>query len=166
MPNAPWALVLCWWSQELESNSKRALLWGECGRGLKRPCVHWPKHPTFRQLGRDAPRAHLRKGTKLVSAAAFTRVKLSSGNQAQPQCLFAQESSTFWILHYPLLAIGTKRVWASSCSLLPGALQVIARDGNQFQTYSTSGRRQMGPEKALCALAPPPQLSLAREGPS
>ena len=47
LPPAPWALVLCWCSLELETNSKRALLWGQGGCCLKRPCVYWPKHPTF-----------------------------------------------------------------------------------------------------------------------
>ena len=63
LPPAPWALVLCWCSLDLETYSKRALLWGEGGWGLKRPCVHWPHQPTFRQLGRNPPRAHLKKCT-------------------------------------------------------------------------------------------------------
>ena len=50
LPTAPLALVLCWWSPELETNSKRALLRGEVGWGLKRPCVHWPQHPTLCHL--------------------------------------------------------------------------------------------------------------------
>ena len=54
---------------ELETNSKRALLQGEGGWGLKRPCVQGPHQPNFRQLGRDPPRAHLRKGTKLGSGS-------------------------------------------------------------------------------------------------
>ncbi len=64
-----------------------------------------------------------------------------------------------------MLAIGTRRFWAASCSMCTGALQVIARDGNQLQTCSTSVRRRMGPEKAFCALGPAPQPSPAREGP-
>ena len=56
LPTAPWALVLCWWSLELETNSKRALLCGEGGWGLKRPCVHWPQHPTLCQVGREPAR--------------------------------------------------------------------------------------------------------------
>ena len=71
LPLAPWALVLFRSSLELETNSKRALLWGEGGWGLKRPCVHWPHHPNIRQLGRDPPRAHLRKGTKLASGSCI-----------------------------------------------------------------------------------------------
>ena len=67
LPTAPLALVLCWWSLEMETNSKCALLCGEGGWGQKRPCVHRPQQPTFRQLRRDLARAHLRKGTKLGS---------------------------------------------------------------------------------------------------
>ena len=65
------ALVLCRSSLELETNSKRALLQGEGGWGLKRPCVHWPHHRTFCQLGRNPARAHFRKGTKLPSGSCF-----------------------------------------------------------------------------------------------
>ena len=67
LPPAAWALVLCLWSLELETNSKRALLWGEAGWGLKRPFVHWRHHINFRQLWQDPPRAHLRKSTKPAS---------------------------------------------------------------------------------------------------
>ena len=56
--------------------------------------------------------------------------------------------------------------WAASCSLCTGALQGIARAGNQLQRCSTSGRRRMGPEKALCALAPTTHPLPPREGPS
>ena len=71
LPTAPLALVLCWWSLDLETYSKRALLWGEGGWGLKRPFVHWPHHPTFRPVGRDPARAHLRKGRKLASVSCI-----------------------------------------------------------------------------------------------
>ena len=43
------------------------------------------------------------------------KAKHFSGNQAQPQCVFAQERSTFWFSPRPLLAIGTRR------SVLPPA---------------------------------------------
>ena len=98
LPTAPLALVLCWWSLEMETNSKCALLCGEGGWGQKRPCVHWPQNPIFRQLGRDTPRAHLRKGTKLASGSCIRESETLLWNQAQPQCVFAQESSAFWFL--------------------------------------------------------------------
>ena len=71
LPPAPCAPVLGRGSPELETTSKRALLQGEGGWGLKRPCVHWPHHPTFCQLGRNPARAHFRKGTKLPSGSCF-----------------------------------------------------------------------------------------------
>ena len=71
LPTAPLALGLCWWSLLLETNSKCALLCGEGGWGQKRPCVHRTQQPTFRQLGRDPARAHLRKGTKLASGSCI-----------------------------------------------------------------------------------------------
>ena len=61
--------MLCRSLLELETNSKRALLQGEGGWGLKRPCVHWPQHPTLCHLRRDPARAHLRNGTKLGSGS-------------------------------------------------------------------------------------------------
>ena len=95
-----------------------ALLQGEGGWGLKRPCVHWPKHPTFCQLGRNPARAHFRKGTKLTSGSCFREVTLSSGNQAQPQCVFAHESRAFsfvpWVCACPRAKEGL------GCLLLPG----------------------------------------------
>ena len=63
--------MLCWWSTEQETNSKRALLQGEGRWGLKRPCVQWPQHCTFRQLGRDPPRDHLRNRTKVASGSCI-----------------------------------------------------------------------------------------------
>ena len=71
LPTAPLALGLCWWSLDLETYSKRALLQGGGGWGQNMPCVHWPHHPTFCQLGRNPARAHFRKGTKLASGSCF-----------------------------------------------------------------------------------------------
>ena len=71
LPPAPCALVLCWWSLDLETYSKRALLQGEGGWGLKRPGVQGPHHLIFLQVGRDPARAHLRKGTKLASGSCI-----------------------------------------------------------------------------------------------
>ena len=42
MPLAPWALLLGWWSPQLETHSKRLLLRAEGRFGLKKTCVHWP----------------------------------------------------------------------------------------------------------------------------
>ena len=71
LPPAPCALVFCWWSLDLETYSKRALLWGECGWGLKSHCVHWHHHPNFLQLWRVPARPHLRNGTKLDSGSCI-----------------------------------------------------------------------------------------------
>ena len=69
LPNAPLALVLCWWSLEMETNSKCALLQGGGGWGQNMPCVQGPHHLTFLQVGMDPARAHLTKGTKLASGS-------------------------------------------------------------------------------------------------
>ena len=92
--------------------------------------------------------------------------KLSSGNQVQPQCVFAQESSAFWFSLRCLLALGPRRIWAASCFQCTGALLVVAGAGNQLQMCSTSRRRRMGTEKAFCALAlQPPFRQLGRVPP-
>ena len=71
LPTAPLALVLCRSLLELETNSKRALLQGGGGWGQNMPCVPWPHHLTFLQVGRDPARAHLTKGTKLGSGSCI-----------------------------------------------------------------------------------------------
>ena len=80
LPTALLALVLSWWSLEMETNSKCALLCGEGGWGQKRPCVHWRLNPIFRQLGRDPHRAHLRKGRKLASGCCICQSETLLGN--------------------------------------------------------------------------------------
>ena len=96
LPTAPLALVLCWWSLEMETNSKRALLQEEGGWGLKKPCVHWPQHPTLCPLWRDPARVDLRKGTKLASGSCIREsatllgkpssalMRVCSGKQCSP----------------------------------------------------------------------------------
>ena len=66
----------------------------------------------------------------------------------------------------PVLALRPRRVWAASRSLCTGAWPRITGAGNQLQTCSPSGRRRMGSEKALCALAPAPHPPPGREGPT
>ena len=79
LPTAPLALVLCWWSLEMETNSKGALLQGEGGWGQKSPFEHWPQHPTFCHLERDPRRAHLRKGTRLASGRFICEIETLLG---------------------------------------------------------------------------------------
>ena len=92
LPLAPWALLLCWWSPELETHSKGVLLRGELGAGRKMPSGRSPSNSPPSQLWSSAPRPHLNHGSKHHSGAAFWKVQLSSGNKPQPQCAFAQQS--------------------------------------------------------------------------
>ena len=92
LPLAPWALLLCWWSPELETHSKRGLLRGEAGGGTKMPSGRRPQQFPRSQLWSSAPGPHLTHGSKHHSGAAFWKVQLSSGNKSQPQCAFAQQS--------------------------------------------------------------------------
>ena len=59
MPLAPWALLICWWSSELEIHSKRVLLRGETGVGMKIHSELNPHQSPRSQLGSSAPRPHL-----------------------------------------------------------------------------------------------------------
>ena len=94
------------------------------------------------------------------------KVKLSSGNQAQPQCVLLRKAALSDFSPSPFLAIGTRRVWAASCSLGSGALLVVAGDANQLQTCSRLGRLRIGPEKAWCALPHQPTFhQLGRDPP-
>ena len=118
LPPAPCALVLCWWSLEMETNSKRALLWGEGGWGLKRPCVHWPHHPTFHQLGRDPPRAHLRKGTEPASGSCIFKIETLLGKPSSAPKLVSSGKHLFLVS--PLGLCFTMAKEGLGCLLLPG----------------------------------------------
>ena len=96
LPTAPLALGLCWWSLLLETNSKCALLCGEGGRGQKRPCVHRPQQPTFRQLGRDPARAHLRKGTKLASGSCIRESETLLGKPSSAPMRVCSGKQRLW----------------------------------------------------------------------
>ena len=56
LPRANWALMLCWWSPELESHSKRVLLRGGAGVGTKRLLGAGPSKNTeaARELSTEA----------------------------------------------------------------------------------------------------------------
>ena len=104
-------------SLELETYSKRALLWGEGGWGLKTPCVHWPHHPNFRQLWQDLPRAHLRKGTKLASGSGIRESETLLGKPTSAPMRVCSGKQRF-----PVSPLGLCLPWAKEvlgCLLLP-----------------------------------------------
>ena len=98
LPLAPWALLVCWWSPELETHSKRVLLRGEAGFEMERPCVQRPQQSTLSQTWRSTPRSHLTDDTKpghdsciLESETNFKEqttnpMRLCSGKQRLPFC--------------------------------------------------------------------------------
>ena len=45
LPLAPWALLLCWWSSEVETHTKCVLLRGEAGLGRKMPSGRSSSNP-------------------------------------------------------------------------------------------------------------------------
>ena len=158
--------MLCWRSLDLETYSKRALLQGEGGWGLKRPCVHWPPHPKHCQLGRDPPRAHLRNGTKLASGSSIRECETLLGKPSSAPMHVCSGKQRFLVSTLGLCLLWPRRFWADFCSLGTVALLVVAGAGNQLHMCSPLGRRRMGPEKALCALAPAPHIPPVMEGPT
>ena len=158
--------MLCRSSLELESNSKRALLQEEGRWGLKRPCVHWPHHPNFLQLGRDPAKAHLRKGTKLASGSCLRESETLLGKPSSAPMRVCSGKQRFLVSTLGLCLLWPRRFWADFCSLGTVALLVVAGAGNLLLTYSPLGRRRSGPEKALCALDPAPHIPPAKEGPT
>ena len=117
LPPAPCALVLCWWSLDLETYSKRALLWGEGGWGLKSPCVHWPHQPTFRQLGRDPPRAHLKKCTKLASRRCICKSETLLGKPSSAPMRLCSGKQR--VLVFPQVSACHRNKEGLGCLLLP-----------------------------------------------
>ena len=98
LPLAPWALLVCWWSPELETHSSHIVLHGKAGFEMKRPCVHRPQQSTLSQTWRSTPRSHLTDDTKpghdsciLESETNFKEqttnpMRLCSGKQRLPFC--------------------------------------------------------------------------------
>ena len=56
LPLAPWAVVVCWWSPSLQTQSKWVCLHGHPRFGMKMPCFHRPHLCNLRQIGRPTPR--------------------------------------------------------------------------------------------------------------
>ena len=157
--------MICWWSSELETNSKRALLHGAGGWGLKRPCVHWPQHPILRQLRRVPTKAHLRRGTKTASGCCLLESETLLGKPSSAPMRVCSRKHHFLVS--PLALCSPYSQGGSGCLLLPVQwfLLVVAGAGNHLQTCSPSRRRGMGPEKALCALAQHPNFSQLERNP-
>ena len=98
MPLDPWSLLLGGWSPCLENNSKM-LSFGEktdlAGEGLV--CTG-PSNPPFTIFGGTqlAPFSDTAKNT--LGEDSFCEPKQCSGNQHQPQYIFAQESNACLVL--------------------------------------------------------------------
>ena len=133
LPPAPWAVVLCWWSLELELKTKRALVWGEGGWGLKRPRVHWPHYPNFRQLGRDPARAHLRKGTNLDSGSCIHESETLLGKSSSAPMRVCSGKQRFPVSHQGLCLPQGQGI--SGLPLAPWAL-VHCRSSLELETNS------------------------------
>ena len=117
----------------METYSKRALLQGEGGWGLKIPCVHWTQHPTLGQLGRDPAMAHLRKGTKLASGSSNRESETLLRNRSTAPMRVCSGKQRFPVSPLYLLALGPRRFCAAYCSLGNGVLLMVSGAGNKLQ---------------------------------
>ena len=103
----------------------------------------------------------------------FPYTTLFRSTKLSPNASLLRKAALSGFSPSPLLAIGTRRVWAASCSLCTGALQVIARAGNQLQTCSTLGRSGWGLKRpcvhlpqqpTFCHLGRDPRRAHLRKG--
>jgi len=86
--------------------------------------------------------------------AAFWEPKLCSGNQPQPQCVFAQESNACLVLAWSCAPHSAKEglgcLWLRGPCCITGGPRAI----NTLETCSPGGTRLIWQEKALFAQAP------------
>ena len=126
LPLAPWALLLCWWSPEVETHSKRVLLPSEAGIGTKMATGRWPQQTPRASYGVQHRGPISPTAPNSIQGAAFWKGRLSLGNKPQPQCAFAQQSNACLFLPKTSGLHRPKRVWAASGSLGPAALLVVS----------------------------------------
>ena len=93
LPLAPWALLLCWWSPEVESHSKRVPLREYTGVGKKMNSGRWPQQTSGASFAAQHRTPISPMTQNSIEGAAFWKGRLSLGNKPQPQCAFAQQSN-------------------------------------------------------------------------
>ena len=81
MPLAPWALLLCSWSPELETHSERDLIRGEAGVGRKMPSGRRPQQSPRSQLESSATRPYLTLRSKLHAGSCIRESSTLLGEQ-------------------------------------------------------------------------------------
>ena len=81
LPLAPWALLLCSWSPELETHSERVLLRGEAGVGRKMPSGRRPQQSPRSQLESSATRPYLTLRSKLHAGSCIRESSTLLGEQ-------------------------------------------------------------------------------------
>ena len=79
LPLAPWALLLCSWSPELETHSERVLLRGEAGVGRKMPSGRRPQQSPRSQLESSATRPYLTLRSKLHAGSCIRGISTLLG---------------------------------------------------------------------------------------
>ena len=89
--------------------------------------MHRPQQPTLSQLRRDPLLAVSATAQNPPREAEFCKPKVSSGNQPQPQCVFAQENNACLVLPWHYAPHGSKEVlgclWLRGHCCLAGGLR-------------------------------------------
>jgi len=84
----------------------------------------------------DPARADLSNGTEPLRKAAFWEPKLCSGNQPQPECVFAQETNACLVLTWPYASHMAKEglgcLWLHVRCCLVGVFHSVKPTANVF----------------------------------
>ena len=95
-----------------------------------------PQQPTLSQLRRDPLLAVSATAQNPPREAEFCKPKVSSGNQPQPQCVFAQENNACLVLTWPSGEHGTKDglgcLWLRGPCCISGGLHGLTTSPNVF----------------------------------
>ena len=91
----------------------------------------------------EPPSGDLSNGTNSLLEAAFCEPKLCSGNQPQPQCVFAQESNACLVLTWHYATHRAKVVLGASGSVIRATWRVVSADLYPTQPCYTAGIRLM-----------------------
>ena len=126
LPLAPWALLLCWWSPELESHSKHVLLRGEAGVGRKMPSGRRPQQSPRSQLESSATRPYLTLRSKLHAGSCIRESSTLLGEQTTAPMRLCSAKQRLPLSPLELWTPYAKGVWAASGSLGPAALLVVS----------------------------------------
>ena len=113
-----------------------------------------PSNPPLASSGGTPLKSVSDRAQNSLREAAFCELKLCSGNQPQPQCVFAQESNACLVLTWSCAPHSAKEglgcLWLRGPCCITGGPRAI----NTLETCPPGGTRLIWQEKALFAQAP------------